>query len=403
MRTWASCARQRACSSPGAGCASCRCSCTCGSRTRPIPQRSPAIRRASTPAPRCGACAAGTTGSGVTTTSSACRAACSRTRRRSTSGCCSSWTRPRWTRTATCASRSCSAGAADDDVARMMSDPARTPGRPRCLVLLPRPAWPLDDGGRVGLWQGLRDVAGAFATRALVMRRPAERGESVPAAVRELGIDVTFVDHAPPPAPIALAQGVMGRWPYMLARFRSAAFAHAVRDVVARWQPDLAYIHHLHLATYADGLQGCALVLRQHNLEQLWLERFARTTPNPAVAAYARLQVARMRRAEAELCRRMDLVLAVHAEEAAAMRAFAPDVRVEVIPASARFQPLERRARGPAPTLLVVGSYDHEGNAEGARVFLEQGWPAVRARRPDARLRLVGRHIPPALAALAKR
>src|SRR5215831_1591604 len=133
--------------------------------------------------------------------------------------------RPQWTRTATCDSPRCSASAADGfagpttsgasnaslccaddvshdvgpydvgpyDVAPMMSDEARTSGRPRCLVLLPRPAWPLDDGGRVGLWQGLRDVAGAFETRALVMRRAAERDEPVPAAVRERGIDVTFV------------------------------------------------------------------------------------------------------------------------------------------------------------------------------------------------------------------
>src|SRR5262249_20349642 len=160
----------------------------------------------------------------------------------------------------------------------------------------------------------------------------AERDEPVPAAVRERGIDVTFVDHEPPPATLALARGLVGRWPYTLTRFRSPAFERAVRDGVARWQPDLAFIHHLHLATSVDGLTGCALVLRQHNLETLWLERFARTTANPAVAAYARLQVSRMRRTEAELCRRMDLVLAVHEAEAAAMRAFAPAVRVAVVP-----------------------------------------------------------------------
>lgn len=271
-------------------------------------------------------------------------------------------------------------------------------------MLLPRPAWPLDDGGRVGLWQGLRDVAGAFETRAIVLRRPAEAGpgSAVPPEVRALGIQVTFIEHQPPAAPVALARGVLGRWPYMLERFRSPAFERALRDLVSTWQPELAFIHHLHMATYADVLEGCTRVLRQHNLEQLWLARFARGTRNPAVAAYATLQLGRMRRAEAELCGRMDLVLAVHEEEAAAMRAFAPGVRVEVIPASARFLALAPRANAGAPTLLVVGSFDREANAEGARRFLEHGWPLVRARVPSARLRLVGRHLPAGLAARAR-
>src|SRR4029077_8956637 len=129
--------------------------------------------------------------------------------------------------------------------------------RPRCLVLLPRPAWPLDDGGRVGLWQGLRDVARSFETRAIALRRPSEASIAVPQAVRELGIQVTFIEHVPPAAPVALARGMVGRWPYMLERFRSPAFEHALRDVVASWQPDLAFIHHLHMATYADALDGC--------------------------------------------------------------------------------------------------------------------------------------------------
>ena len=235
-----------------------------------------------------------------------------------------------------------------------------------------------------------------------MLRRPSEASIAVPQDVRELGIQVTFIEHVPPAAPVALARGMVGRWPYMLERFRSPAFERALRDVVGSWQPDLAFIHHLHMATYADALDGCTKVLRQHNLEQLWLARFARASRNPAVAAYASMQVGRMRRAEAELCGRMDLVLAVHDEEAATMRAFARGVRVEVIPASARFLPLVPRTSSGPPTLLVVGSYDREANAEGARRFLEEGWPAVRSRVPAARLRLVGRHLPASLVARAR-
>src|SRR5262249_1818939 len=152
-----------------------------------------------------------------------------------------------------------------------------------------------------------------------------------------------------------------------------------VRELVASWQPDLAFIHHLHMATYVDAVAGIPSVLREHNLEQLWMERFARAAKNPAVAAYAWLQVGRVRRAEARLRPAMALSLATHDEEAAAIRAFARDVPVETVGVGATFVDLERRAPAAEPTLVVVGAFDREANAEGARRFLEQGWPAVRA------------------------
>src|SRR5439155_25713660 len=46
------------------------------------------------------------------------------------------------------------------------SEPGPDPrvSRPAALVLTPRPPWPLDDGGRIGLWQMVRTVAQAYAT-----------------------------------------------------------------------------------------------------------------------------------------------------------------------------------------------------------------------------------------------
>jgi glycosyltransferase involved in cell wall biosynthesis len=274
--------------------------------------------------------------------------------------------------------------------------------RPRCLFLSPRAPWPLDDGGRVVLWQGLLALAGRFETHLVVMRRASEPAGGEPAALREQGIVVSYVEHRPPAETSALVEGLVGRWPYTLARFHSHVFARGLAAVVSRFAPDLAYINHLHLATYAPVLGGCVSVLREHNLEQLFLERFARSAKNPAVAAYGAFQAHRMRAAEAELCREQDLVLAMHEEEAAAIRAFAPGVRVEAVPAGATFVDLARRTPAAEPTLVVVGSFDREANAVGLERFLEQGWPIVHAGLPGARLRIIGRHLAPRLAERAR-
>jgi glycosyltransferase involved in cell wall biosynthesis len=260
----------------------------------------------------------------------------------------------------------------------------------------------VDDGGRVVIRQDVAALATRFETRLLVLERPGEPRAAIPDEYERWGVDVAYAEHRFPVAPVALLAGALGRWPYTLARYQSRAFADAVRTHVHHWRPDLAFLNNLHLAPYASAVGNSVRVLRQQNLEQLWLARYADSVRNPAVKAYAAFQARRMRDAEARLCGEMDLVLAMHEDEARAMRAFAPGVRVEAVPVAADFDDATRRAPAAEPTLLVVGSWDRDANAQGARAFLEQGWPAVRARVPGARLRLVGRGIPTALADLAR-
>jgi glycosyltransferase involved in cell wall biosynthesis len=268
--------------------------------------------------------------------------------------------------------------------------------------LSPRAPWPQDDGGRVVLWQDLLALAGRFETRLVVMHTGPGAPPAVPAELVERGVEVSFVKHRIPSAPVALVRGALGRWPYTLARFHSRGFDRGVRAIVNAWRPDLVFINNLHLATYVDALDGCVKVLREQNLEQLWLARYAQANRNPAVSAYAWLQARRMRRTEAELCGRMDLILAMHDEEASAIRVFTPGVPVEAVPVGASFITDLRRPLATEPTLLLIGSFDREPNAEGAKRFLEEGWPIVRARVPGARLRIIGRQIPAALAELAR-
>lgn len=55
--------------------------------------------------------------------------------------------------------------------------------------------------------------------------------------------------------------------------------------------------------------------------------------------------------------------------------------------------PAERAADvvpAEVPTVLMVGTFSYQPNVDGARYFMREAWPAIRAARPDAVLRLVG-------------
>lgn len=270
------------------------------------------------------------------------------------------------------------------------------------LVLTPQLPWPLDDGGRLGLHQMVWSLARAYDTTLLSMVRE----DALPAPTMppwsNPSLRVRTVPHTPPQQWRAALEGSFGRWPYTLARYRSRPFSRAVREEVARLAPRVVLINHLHLAPYVQDVATGLTVLREHNLETRWLQRFAAGAPQPWVRAFAGFQAQRMRRAEAELCGRMDLVLAIHEEEAALIRQWQPRAQVEVVPVgidSARF--LSRHPSEP-PVVLLTGAFGWEPNAEGARRFLAGGWPRVRARFPRARLRLVGKDMPPSLVEFAR-
>lgn len=272
----------------------------------------------------------------------------------------------------------------------------------RALVVTPQLPWPLDDGGRIGLWQMLWSVGSGYDTTLVSLVPAGSEGAPLPAPLANLAAEVVRIPHAPPPRPVALFHGLAGRWPYTLARYRNARLDAALRRLTVERRPAFVLLNHLHLATYLDACSGAPVVIREHNVEFLWLERYAATVMNPLARAYVRQQAWRMRRAEGDLCRQADLVLAIHDEEARLLRAIAPRARVETVPVGIDFGRFDPHAPEFPPIVLLVGSYRWRPNVAGALRFLRDGWPRVRRRMPAACLRVVGQDLPRELAAAAR-
>lgn len=242
------------------------------------------------------------------------------------------------------------------------------------------------------MWQGLAAAAKEWDVTLLSFCDTAEVRGIDPPEVRDLHARVVRVAHTPPWTPRAAVAGLVGRWPYTLARYRSASMNRAVRAAVAQTEPAFALAHHLHTATYADALGRVPLILREHNVEHVWMARFARALgPTPA-GLYARVQAARLRSVERRLVDRAALTLAIQPEEAASIRSLCPDARVETLPVGVDLAHVPARDPSDPPTLLVAGSLEWLPNVEGALAFLRRGWPRVKSRVPDARIRLAGKN-----------
>jgi glycosyltransferase involved in cell wall biosynthesis len=90
--------------------------------------------------------------------------------------------------------------------------------------------------------------------------------------------------------------------------------------------------------------------------------------------------------------------LVVNDRERDALRAIAPAAKVTVVPNGVDLRPLiPRSAPAERPRVVFCGVMNYTPNVDGALWFCQNVWPAVRRRRPDAELLIVGSDPVPAI------
>jgi glycosyltransferase involved in cell wall biosynthesis len=138
-----------------------------------------------------------------------------------------------------------------------------------------------------------------------------------------------------------------------------------------------------------------------HNVEHDVLARAAAITDSLPLKLYYRMQARSTRHDEVRLARRFSEVWATSSRDAEQFIIARGDRRVAVVPNGIRVVPADPEAahcdladadRGLV--LLFVGLMSYFPNSDAIEYFLDEIFPAVTARLPDARLRIVGADPP---------
>jgi polysaccharide biosynthesis protein PslH len=251
----------------------------------------------------------------------------------------------------------------------------------------PRPAI---DGGRLVMALTLEAlVASGGVEITLVAPTVAEADASAPDGVRsEL---IAARPHAWWKA--ALGSARSGR-PVSIERHRHAAVARRVTDLVRRERFDLVHAEQLQALAGAEPARraGLPCVLRAQNVESaLW-----QSSPQGGGTLATRLfraEAQRLRRFEAAALAAADVTIALSAPDALKLAALEPAARVIVVPppAPACGNPGTAALAGD-PACVWIGSGGWAPNAEAMTWLLDEIWPAMLARVPNARLHIFGLH-----------
>ncbi|NWG92407.1 MAG: glycosyltransferase, partial [Parvularculaceae bacterium] len=279
-------------------------------------------------------------------------------------------------------------------------------GKPTLLFISPQFLFPLDAGGKIRSANILKHMkGGAFETRLLMPARQDEETRWM-AEIAALADETAFWR---PAAKSALwkarrAAGFLSPIPISAWSDADQPARRAVANALRRG-PDLVVFDYVQsLAMAPPRLAGKSLFFA-HNVETEILKRHADVATGVMKRVWSR-EAKKMRRFEAAACERTDAVIAVSERDADAFRRDFGAANAFTIPTGVDpefFSYAPPRPDGP-PQIVFTGSMDWKANQDGLSWFMDEVWPLVAARRPDASFAVIGKNPPRAMteAAAAK-
>lgn len=179
--------------------------------------------------------------------------------------------------------------------------------------------------------------------------------------------------------------------PYSCRAVLSDEMQHAISELCSREQFDIIQLESSLLCAF-DFPRGARLVLDEHNIEFEVFRRMCEGERSASRRLFHRLEHSRFRRFEQEWWSRVDGCVVTSKREAPIVRAHAPETPTAVVPNGvdlayfeATSEPFESR------TLVFNGILTYRPNLDAAYHLVEDIWPRVVHRCPDAQLTIVGR------------
>jgi sugar transferase (PEP-CTERM/EpsH1 system associated) len=216
-----------------------------------------------------------------------------------------------------------------------------------------------------------------------------------------------WIDPVPVPrrsSALRLRQMLTTRRPDMAWRLWSPAFRDRLAMRLAEARFDVVQIEAIELAPYLPTIHRTQsqmakprplIVYEDHNAEWVLQKRACladlRTPGRWAAAAYSFVQWIRLKRYEADVCRRADCVVAMSEADRDAILAIAPEVPVTIVPNGVDLDEYTGYDGPIQPfDLVFTGKMDFRPNVDAMLWFGREVWPLIHRYRPEARLAIVG-------------
>jgi sugar transferase (PEP-CTERM/EpsH1 system associated) len=262
----------------------------------------------------------------------------------------------------------------------------------KILFLSPTVPFPLTDGGRIRVFNLLKQIAEQSDVTLLALETQTTDAEGV-AVLQQLGVTVHLVPNAPTLPRVSfgtLVKAFLKRQPITVARYDVPAYRQKFRELIANQTFDLVHYEMFHIAQFHRETD-LPSVLSQQNVDSAIWRRLCSETVNPFYKfAYWTQQLA-FQRYERVLSPKFDAVTCTSDIDASVFQQYCAKDAIEIIPNGVditHYQP-DFAAEAPAH-LIYIGSMDWYPNEDAVAFFADEVLPRIQETVPDVAFSIVG-------------
>lgn len=185
--------------------------------------------------------------------------------------------------------------------------------------------------------------------------------------------------------------------PSSMGFFYSPDLQRRIDNLLSTEQFDLIFVHCSSVAQYVENVRGIPKILDFGDMDsQKWLE-YANYKPFPLSLGY-RLEGKKMEAAEKRLAKKFDMCTATTRAEWETLNSYRSALKTDWFPNGVDAEYFKPDGEGYDPdTLSFIGRMDYYPNQECMFDFCRNTLPLIQARRPQAKLLIVGADPSPAV------
>lgn len=262
----------------------------------------------------------------------------------------------------------------------------------KILFLSPTVPFPLTDGGRIRVFNLLKQIAEKSDITLLALETQPTDEEGV-AELQQLGVQVHLVPNAPTLPRVSLRTLINAfhrQQPITVSRYDLPAYRQKFRELLATEDYDLVHYEMFHTAQFhtETDLPG---VLSQQNVDSEIWRRLCSETANPFYKFVYWTQQRAFQRYERVLSPKFDVVTCTSDIDAIVFQQHCAEDAIAIIPNGVdvtHFQP-DFTTESPAH-LIYIGSMDWYPNEDAVAFFADEILPSIQSEVSDVRFSIVG-------------
>ena len=292
----------------------------------------------------------------------------------------------------------------------------------KILFLSPTVPFPLTDGGRIRVFNLLKQVSRKCEVTLLALETLPTDAESI-AHLERFGIQVHLVRHGGELPPVSLGtilSAFLKRVPITVARYNVPAYRQKFKELVATETFDLVHYEMFHVAQFHTETDLPSLLSQQNVDSAIW-RRLCQETANPIRKCLYWTQQRAFERYERLINPKFDIVTCASEIDKQAFQWTSAESRFEIIPNGVDIEDYQpdstpvgestsldavgetSRSRFDAQDahLIYIGSMDWYPNEDAVTFFADEVLPRIHEKLPNVQFSAVGGNPSPRVQKLA--